>query len=231
VSKYTDAIIAALEERDISNAITDEQKEDAHAPWRYYEQGVHEALATLSEREQEVISYRLKEGFTLETTGKIMRITKERVRQIEAKALTKLSHPLRRQMMRCVPYAEYLRVTFQLETASIEIDWLKSAAGAFIARIKPVDRPVANPVDFVYEATTDIADLGLSVRTYNCLFRSHNTTVGDILELSINDMLNIRNFGMKSITETIDILHKMGACPDFETVRKVPSTRLGKIQS
>ena len=59
-----------------------------------------EVLDTLTEREQKVLRLRfgLDDGRarTLEEVGKIFNVTRERIRQIEAKALRKLRHPSRR---------------------------------------------------------------------------------------------------------------------------------------
>jgi DNA-directed RNA polymerase subunit alpha len=51
----------------------------------------------------------------------------------------------------------------------------------------------------VYE--TPIEELDLSVRAYNCLKRSGITKVGQILEMSEEDLLAVRNFGRKSLDE------------------------------
>ena len=60
---------------------------------------LRDILATLTPRERQVIDYRfgLAEGFprTLEEVGKLFNVTRERIRQIEAKALRKLRHPSR----------------------------------------------------------------------------------------------------------------------------------------
>jgi RNA polymerase primary sigma factor len=62
-------------------------------------QQVTQVLHTLNYREREIIKLRfgLGDGFpyTLEDVGKIFRVTRERVRQIEAKALGKLKMPIR----------------------------------------------------------------------------------------------------------------------------------------
>jgi DNA-directed RNA polymerase subunit alpha len=46
-----------------------------------------------------------------------------------------------------------------------------------------------------------IEDLNLSVRAYNCLKRAGITKVGQILEMSEDDLLGVRNFGRKSLDE------------------------------
>ena len=60
---------------------------------------VNEVLSTLTPREAEVLRLRfgLKDGTpqTLEEVGKAFNVTRERIRQIEAKALRKLRHPSR----------------------------------------------------------------------------------------------------------------------------------------
>lgn len=65
---------------------------------------VKNSLAVLSEREREVLElrYGLLDGkdHTLEEVGQYFRVTRERVRQIEAKALRKLRHPSRSRLLR-----------------------------------------------------------------------------------------------------------------------------------
>ena len=63
-----------------------------------------EALSTLTEREQEVLRQRfgLDDGKpkTLEEVGRQFHVTRERIRQIEAKALRKLRHPSRSRKLK-----------------------------------------------------------------------------------------------------------------------------------
>jgi RNA polymerase primary sigma factor len=63
-----------------------------------------EVLDTLSEREHEVLALRfgLEDGTprTLEEVGQYFNVTRERIRQIEAKALRKLRHPNRNRRLR-----------------------------------------------------------------------------------------------------------------------------------
>ena len=64
---------------------------------------LNEVLNTLNNREKQVLRYRygLEDGApkTLEEVGKIFKVTRERIRQIEVKALRKLRHPSRRKKL------------------------------------------------------------------------------------------------------------------------------------
>ncbi len=65
---------------------------------------IEKVLHTLSERERNVLRLRfgLEDGYsrTLEEVGHIFEVTRERIRQIEAKALKKLRHPQRNKRLR-----------------------------------------------------------------------------------------------------------------------------------
>jgi RNA polymerase primary sigma factor len=71
---------------------------------RMLTRAVEEALGELSDREQEIVRMRfgLDDGQarTLEDVGKYFNVTRERIRQIEAKTLAKLRHPMRSQRLK-----------------------------------------------------------------------------------------------------------------------------------
>ena len=77
--------------------------QDAAAYTLLHEQ-LMEVLGTLTEREQKVLRLRfgLDDGRprTLEEVGKQFHVTRERIRQIEAKALRKLRHPSRSRKLK-----------------------------------------------------------------------------------------------------------------------------------
>jgi len=66
-------------------------------------ESIEEVLESLDEREAKVLSLRFglmgETPKTLEEVGKIFNVTRERIRQIEAKALRKLRHPSRRKKL------------------------------------------------------------------------------------------------------------------------------------
>ncbi|MBF4457570.1 DNA-directed RNA polymerase subunit alpha [Pseudoclavibacter sp. RFBJ3] len=79
------------------------------------------------------------------------------------------------------------------------------------------------PVDAVLtnELSMPIEDLDLSVRSYNCLKREGINTVSELVALSETQLMNIRNFGQKSVDEVRDKLTELGlslkdSVPGFE---------------
>jgi DNA-directed RNA polymerase subunit alpha len=71
------------------------------------------------------------------------------------------------------------------------------------------------------ELATPIEDLDLTVRSYNCLKRESINTVSELIALSEDQLMNIRNFGSKSVDEVRDKLASMGlkfkdAVPGFD---------------
>lgn len=68
----------------------------------------------------------------------------------------------------------------------------------------PVDEQIAESLNLPVE------DLELSVRSYNCLKREGIHTVGELVARSEEDLLDIRNFGSKSIDEVKDTLATLG---------------------
>ena len=74
------------------------------ASYQLLKEQVDDVLETLSSRESEVLSLRfgLEDGRqrTLEEVGRTFGVTRERIRQIEAKALRKLRHPTRSKKLR-----------------------------------------------------------------------------------------------------------------------------------
>ena len=69
-----------------------------------------------------------------------------------------------------------------------------------------------SPVDAALAADLALAieDLDLTVRSYNCLKREGIHTVGELVARSETDLMDIRNFGSKSIDEVKQKLNELG---------------------
>ena len=57
---------------------------------------------------------------------------------------------------------------------------------------------------------TTIEELDFSVRAYNCLKRANIHTLQDLVNMSENDMMKIRNLGKKSLKEVLDKVRDLG---------------------
>ncbi len=96
-----DRPIGDSEDSYFGDFIEDEQAESPvnAATHEMLKDKIDQVLQTLTFREREIIKLRYGIGdgytYTLEEVGKIFKVTRERVRQIEAKAVRKLQHPVR----------------------------------------------------------------------------------------------------------------------------------------
>ncbi|MBI4222459.1 MAG: RNA polymerase sigma factor RpoD [Planctomycetes bacterium] len=96
-----DRPVGESEDSSFGDFIEDEKAESpvSAATQEMLKDKIENVLGTLTYREREIIKLRYGIGdgytYTLEDVGKIFKVTRERVRQIEAKAVRKLQHPIR----------------------------------------------------------------------------------------------------------------------------------------
>ena len=180
----------------LARTIFDRQKEARKA----YIPGISAALATLTEREQGVLMHRFQRKLTLEQCGKEYGLTRERIRQIEAKALRKLRHTTRANMMKSVPLTELQAKHAEYCKLKDEYEWLKKAFESLTAQ-KAEPGVIIPMAEHASRLEMPIEELDLSVRSYNCLRRSGKKTLRDIVEMTESELMGVRNLGSKSASE------------------------------
>lgn len=90
---------------------------------------IQEMLDGLTPREAKVLQMRfgigLDSDYTLEEVGVAFRVTRERIRQIEARAMRKMKHPLRSEILRQFFSDEYYKTTEQKkrEREALQKQW------------------------------------------------------------------------------------------------------------
>ena len=108
ISKYPislDRPVGEGDDSDFGSFLEDVSAENpvASATQQMLRERIESTLQSLSFREREIIKLRFGLGagypYTLEEVGKIFKVTRERVRQIEAKSLRKLQHPVRARLL------------------------------------------------------------------------------------------------------------------------------------
>ena len=146
----------------------------------------------LTEPEAYVLRLRYINELKLEDIANLREVTRERIRQIEAKALRRLRH---------VVYTQSLSLSKQISNKKNEIKSLESQ----IQKVREnMDGIIPDPAD------KPIEELPLSVREFNGLKRSGINNVHDILE-AINNIkiMGIRQLGPGSINNIINVLQKL----------------------
>ena len=157
-------------------------------------------------REQTVFNLRFKELKTLEQTGQIIGVTRERIRQTEAKTIRKLRHPSR---LKIILYGiDSLKLEEDIKMLEAELALKKANILKEINRINVEGLSSKEIEEYKnseeYILNTKIENLDLSVRSYNCLRRSNIETLGDIVSMTQEDLIKIRNLGRRSFKEIID---------------------------
>ena len=75
---------------------------------------------------------------------------------------------------------------------------------------KPVQEVDENFLHMRKILKTNLADLDLSVRAYNCLKAAEIRTLGELVAYDIDDLLKFRNFGKKSLSELEEFVREKG---------------------
>lgn len=165
---------------------------------------INDALGKyLTDRERRVLEMKYRDQLTLEEIGERFNVTRERVRQVLAKAERKIRHPQVLLAIRVVPLKDYVDLVKErdelLTKIAILTDHMEAEKGKEAADI---EREI--------NLGKDIAELDLTVRAYNCLRRHGVKTIEDLAEMTIDDLYHVRNLGSKSRTEVIEKLKGIG---------------------
>jgi RNA polymerase primary sigma factor len=117
---------------------------------------IESVLRTLTYREREIIKLRYGIGdgytYTLEEVGRIFKVTRERVRQVEAKAIRKLQHPVRaRKLQGFVDGSLYREVRGDTQT----VESLRQAQQSAVQRIQSLSPDEPEDVQDFDEAGDD----------------------------------------------------------------------------
>lgn len=184
-------------------------------------------MCRLTEREKIVLRTRYVRGLNLNETAKEFGLSRERIRQIEAKALRKMRGP--NGNMRAPVYImehgakAYVEMRIErgiqerIDARRAELEKEYQTKMAELNRIIEERGLEPIPATVVDEArenvmVTQTEELNLSVRAYNCLKRSGCDTVRDILRKypTYEDAMKIRNLGRKSMEEVSVVLRGYG---------------------
>jgi len=174
---------------------------------RIYVPGFLEAIETLSDREQKVLHLRYEEGLTYEQTGKEFDVTRERIRQVEEKAMRKLRSPFLAKKYILVDAQTTQDLKKENEDLMLQViclrDKLKKIYDAVGVNPDEAEKKAKEAVKPEPEHLPSIDEMELSVRSYNCLKRAGIDTIDQLKGKTEADLRHVRNLGRKSIIEVI----------------------------
>lgn len=175
------------------------------------------AISHLIPREKKVLRLRYIGEMTQEQVGEMLGIKRERVRQIEAKALAKIR---RNDAAMYVivngvkAYVEYriregIEAGLEIKRKELEAQYAMQQEEADNAEKEKWNEKISR---LVKARATTVEELGLTIRPFNCLWRAGCETVGDILDKypTYDDAIGIRNLGKKSLDEISVKLRYLG---------------------
>lgn len=160
----------------------------------------------LNQREAQVL-WAVLELDTLQEVADRFQLTRERIRQIYEKALRHI--------------LKFHDIATQRYDAAIEtIEDLKKENGGLKAAIYALEHPElgkpatecvseAEKFSSTYPFNIKLNDIGLSVRSLNCMRACEIETVGELVALKMTELSKCRNFGRKSLNELYELLRKM----------------------
>ena len=161
------------------------------------------AMLTLTEREFMVLFYRYKHEYTYEKIRLLdinNVISRERVRQIHAKAIRKLRHPSRRILLEnLIDINEFYRLAF-FEPLNREAKRIDREREIFNLQVKSKTVIKNDKID----------SLELSVRSKKCLLNAGIEDLETLVLQSEERLLKIRSFGRKSLNEVKSFLEERG---------------------
>ena len=179
-----------------------------------------EKLELLTPREYEVIYRRFYEGRTLEEVGQFIYVTRERVRQIESKAIYKLRRKKYIREIVLYGYQSY-EDTKHIERQQMEIKVLNSQIEEKKIEINRLIERYEMLHKYVKEETEEeakvlpLAELNLSHRSYHylrkyCISNNLEETTEIFYNMKVKDLANIKSIGAISCENILFELHSRG---------------------
>ena len=162
------------------------------------------AIKELSSREEFVIycKYELKE--THNRIGERFNVTGERIRQIDAKAIRKMWSPSRQAYYIYRHPAEFMMLRDKLKEVESNYNDLNQEYNKLLDAFIN-DKEYKQKKEF-RRGLSDIKiyDLELSVRAYNCMLRAGVHNLFDLSQMSLDQLMKVRNLGRRSLAEIVE---------------------------
>ena len=206
----------------------------------YSSNEIQKAFKGLTEREEYVIEciYGLKEGktpITLKNVGRELGITGGGVSTIKLKALRKLRSLARNRKYKITFETEGDEYLTDKERQLIEeikknIQLQNGDLSENLGKLKEIQEKARtrkkNKKKEEKKERLDVLDLGLSIRSYNCLKRAGINYLDDLANMTEEQLRKVRNLGKMSFEEIVAKMQEFGI--SFKTQEQLEKKIIGK---
>ena len=211
----------------------------------------------LTEKEKYVLERRFglvddTEPRTLETVGKEMHVMRERIRQIEAKALRKLRSNLEKMSRYTFDFSpEFItdEERMQIEKIKKDIRLQNGDLSENLGKLKEIERKIEEKIEKANEELTQriltgqhpteehkktdsdlesdelkIENFDFSIRALNCLKRAGINSLGDLANMTEEQLRKVKNLGKVSFEEIVAKMQEYGI--SFKTKEQAEKERI-----
>lgn len=178
--------------------------------------GIRFAYTSLQDEFQVVLYLRFEKHYTLKEIAEVLSLSST---QIENKIEKAIQTWFRTGDIKYIEEGFFGRLNNVIKTkaealaeAKIAVEYKRGYDNA----IAEMNGALVEPEKELDILLTPLEDLDFMVRTYNCLKRRGIETLGDILNLTFDELIKVRNLGRKSMKEVRDKVKEFGLVAVFE---------------
>ena len=165
---------------------------------------LYEVLNTLTESQQMAIKYRYIDKLTDIDIANVMRTTPFKVKRHIERSLKHIRHPKNMRKIECISIERYLELNERYYDLKNDFSNLLYKYNDALHKLNINDSSMY-PIDKL-----SIEDLGLSTRAFVCLKRSGIHKVTDVINLTEQELREVRNLGNVTYNEIVSVLEKYG---------------------
>lgn len=204
--------------------LLDIAEDDVHMAMHMYPDNLETVIANLEPRQQDILDAHYKRHETFQYIADRYGMSRQRICQITDKAVRRIRQGNLLQLLTAVPSAAAIEKDLAISKLEAERDTAVQAFEKLLTQKDPDMTAKLTPKTPAMVLQTDLDGLELSVRAYNCLYRAGIMTLGDIARSTRQNLLSIRNLGVKTVDEIEAVLAGYGLrfAPDHTNSDGVP---------
>lgn len=153
-----------------------------------------------------ILRLRFQKGMTFRSAGQTIGVTPERVRQIQDKAIRYFRHPARNIWLKLGIYGQTILLEEKYRDTGYAVGYKEGYGKGYEHGQQDREK---DAVELPTPALL-VADIEFSIRTFNSLKRAGCVMADDLIQMSHDELLGIRNVGKGTLEEIITKMRAAG---------------------